>query len=113
MSRERKGNEGRGNPGDRDPEDALDTKRDLRAAPVGGPRLFLKVGERVLATDQIRQRMMKGDTTVTITIAEPYDKGVVEFTEPDFWPTVRFHRSGWATTVTPDMVAIDPDPEET
>lgn len=65
------------------------------------PKVFLTEGQRVKALIQIVE-------DPDWVHAEPGDTGVVVFTEPGYYPTVRFDRTDTATIVFPHEVEVLP-----
>lgn len=63
---------------------------------------FLQEGQRVRA--KVRVFDLPGQPDPGPIHAEPGELGMVVHTEPGFWPTVRFDRTGTATCVTPQEV---------
>jgi hypothetical protein len=59
---------------------------------------FLKEGDRVKAITTIHD--LPGNNDPGPICAEPDDEGECVHTEPGFWPTVRFDRTGRSTCVT-------------
>ena len=70
--------------------------------PAINPGSFLQEGQRVRAKTQVLD--LPGQPDPGPIHAEPGELGTVVHTEPGFWPTVRFDRTGTATCVTPQEV---------